>query len=355
MNDTTQGWIGSEDGGTAKNREDASEKVERRLLAATGLLGVTAVILGALSFCNLVRAEGVAPVSPVPTAIRVANQTQNAVYANLVLGQPPKVLPANCSNPGRQIVSLKEAGRHFISSVTHQAIKFVPQTAAVDDKGYYRLKPGEIITYKPETFACATGTCSAAMTYNFFFTPKKYDGNPNNGCGGSETFGDATNLAEGSINFAINGSQGRSCANADAADISAVNGINAFLKLEMKGRSWPFASVENSSFGHNANESGVYGWAATTCVGNAGYPNPQGSCAPPVNAPRAKGGVCKTPGGTAYAPIVDSKTNIAYCDERSDASKTSPQGECVSQRPGGVTGGTVEIIFRGFLPNPWAA
>jgi hypothetical protein len=123
----------------------------------------------------------------------------------------------------------------------------------------------------------------------------------------------------------------------------------------MKGQSWSFPSAENSGFGHNANESGVYGWAATTCVGNAGYPNPQSSCAAPLNAPRAKAGMCTTPGGKSYAPIVDAKTGIAYCDERSDAGAASPQGQCVSQRPGGVTGGTVNIIFRGFLPNPRAS
>lgn len=349
-----QGWIGRGKGSAAGNVANSRATSEQLLLATTGLLAGIALILSVLSFCPLANAEGAPSAQTMPTSIRVINQTQNAVFANLVLGQPPKSLPANCSNLGSQIVTVKEAGRHFISSITHRPVTFTPQTAAVNDKGYYRLKPREVITYKPATFACATGTCSAAMTYNFFFTPQKYDGNPNNGCGGSKMLGDATNLAEGSINFAINGSQGGGCANADATDISAVNGINAFLKLEMKGQSWPFTSAENSSFGHNANESGVYGWAATTCVGNAGYPNPQSGCAAPVNAPRAKDGTCKTPDGTAYAPIVDPRTNIAYCDERSDAGKSTPQGQCVSQRPGGVTGGTVDIIFRGFLPNPWA-
>ncbi|HEY8025559.1 MAG TPA: hypothetical protein VIF60_13395, partial [Burkholderiaceae bacterium] len=158
-------------------------------------------------------------------------------------------------------MSVKEAARHFKSSVAHRAVTFIAQAAGVSDKGYYQLKPGEIITYQPPTFSCTSGTCSPAMTYNVFFTQKKYDGNPNNGCGGSKVFGDGTNLAEGSINFAINGSQGTGCARADAADISAVNGINSFIKLEMRGQAWPFPDAENSSFGHNANESGVYGWA----------------------------------------------------------------------------------------------
>jgi hypothetical protein len=355
MKSTAQGWLGGGESSIAGNGANNMAMSERLLLTVAGWLTVIAMMLSALSFCTLVKAEGVPSAQTVPTSIRVINQTQNAVYANLVLGQRAKSLPASCSNPGSQIVTVKEAGQLFVSSITHRSIAFTPPTAAANDKGYYRLKPGEVITYTPAMFACAAGQCSAAMAYNIFFTPKKYDGNPNNGCGGSEAFGDGSNLAEGSINFAINGSQGGSCASADAADISAVNGINAFIKLEMKGQSWPFPSAENSGFGHNANESGVYGWAATTCVGNAGYPNPQNSCAPPVSAPRAKDGMCKTPTGKAYVPIVDPKTAIAYCDERSDAVPASPQGQCVSQRPGGVTGGTVNIIFRGFLPNPWTS
>lgn len=342
---------GSDNQGGAKARGGVATGGE----GMSGPLAIAAALLGLLCCCFAARAEGAMPSRSVPTSIRVINQTQSAVYANLVLGQPPRSLPANCSNLGRQITTLKEAGPLFISSVTHRPIKFAPQTSAVKDKGYYRLQPGEILTYKPQTFACATGTCAPAMTYNFFFTLQKYDGNPNNGCGGSMALGDASNLAEGSINFAISGAEGAGCANADAADISAVNGINAFLKLEMKGQSWTFPTAENSSFGHNANSSGVYGWAATTCTGNAGYPNPQAGCAAPIDAPRAKDGMCKTPGGTPYSPIVDPKTNIAYCDERSDAGNADPQGMCVSQRPGGVTGGTVDIIFRGFLPNPNAS
>jgi hypothetical protein len=64
--------------------------------------------------------------------------------------------------------------------------------------------------------------------------------------------------------------------------------------------------------------------------------------------------MCKTPGGVAYTPIVDPKTNVKYCDERSDAAKSAPQGQCVSQRPANITGGTVDIIFRGFLSDPSA-
>ena len=323
------------------------------LNSATLLFGST-LIGTLLALSSLTHASAALLPPAEPTAIRLINQTPNSVYANLVLGQAPKSLPANCSKLGRQIVNLKEVNGHLTSSIPHHTVAFTAQSAGVSDKGYYQLRPGEIVTYRPAGFPCSKGTCSPAMAYNFFFTSKKYLGNPNTGCGGTKEFGDAANLAEGSINFSINDAQGNGCANADAADISAVNGINAFLKLELKGQSWPFPNAENSGFGHNANEIGVYGWAATTCTANVSYPNPQSACAPPLTAPRAKNGMCKTPGGTPYAPIVDARTNIKYCDERSDPTQSSPHGQCLSQRAGNVTGGTVDIIFRGFLPDPWA-
>lgn len=329
---------------------------EEILEISVKLLFCPMLVSAIVTLSSPAHADNTAAPKTTPTTIRLINQTPNSVYANLILGQPPKSLPANCSGLGHQIVALKEVNGHFTSSIPHRTVNFAAQAAGVSDKGYYQLRPGEVVTYQPATFPCnnSEGICSPALTYNFFFTSKKYLGEPNNGCGGSKEFGDAANLTEGSINFGINDAQGRGCANADAADISAVNGINAFVKLEMKGQSWPFPNAENSGFGHNANESGVYGWAATTCTGNTGYPNPQSACAPPITAPRAKSGMCKTPGGTTYAPIVDGKTGIKYCDERSDPSPSNPQGQCVSQRAGNVTGGSVDIIFRGFLPDPWA-
>lgn len=166
-------------------------------------------------------------------------------------------------------------------------------------------------------------------------------------------FPNATNLAEGSINFGINGSVGSSCANADAVDISAVNGINAMIEFDLTGTSWPFTHGENGPFGRNADQPGVYGWAATTCVNNTGHPNPSKNCPPPRNAPRAPivNGICTTPQGTHYSPMLY-KTGVLYCDERSDATQANPQGQCVSQRPGGVTGGTVAITFNKFYNPP---
>ncbi|NJL29788.1 MAG: hypothetical protein HC897_18800 [Thermoanaerobaculia bacterium] len=293
---------------------------------------------------------GSAPIMAAPTAIAVTNSSAEAVYATLVLGQPPATPPSGCSNLGQQIQSILDPNLVFKSSVANKKVAFTPQVSGITTKGYYKLDSQETITYQPQTFSCAAGTCSPAVTFNFFFTSGPYDGNPNNGCGGSKEFPNATNLAEASVNFGINGSVGSTCANADAADISVVNGLNAQLALQLSGDSWPFTSASNANFGHNANRQGVYGWAATNCVNNAGYPNPSPSCAVPQNAPKAPAsGDCVTPKGTKYAPIVDSTTKAKYCDERSDASTTYPQGQCVSQRPGNVTGGQVAITFSGFL------
>jgi len=290
-----------------------------------------------------------ATTSVTPTNITVTNNTSSSVYATLVLGQPPTVNPPNCSNLGQQIQSIADKRLVFTSSVSGKTVSFTPQATGITTKGWYKMAAKETIKYVPQTFTCGSSTCSPAVTFNFFFTAASYNGSPNNGCGGSTTFPNATNLAEASINFGINGSSGTGCANADATDISAVNGINASLALSLSGGSWPFTTAANGNFGTNANKQGVYGWAATNCVNSAGYPNPSATCAPPAKAPRAVNGKCTTPGGTSYAPITDPTTNIQYCAEISDTSTKYPQGLCVSQRPGGVTGGTIAITFNGFL------
>ncbi|MFO1417226.1 MAG: hypothetical protein U1E83_01015 [Methylotetracoccus sp.] len=303
---------------------------------------VLATILAAIAFA----ADAV--VAGPPTAVSVTNTSANPVFANLVLGQPPASPPANCTSLGEQIKSINDNRLVFASSVPNKPVRFTPQNTGITTKGYYRLAAGETITYKPTSFNCSTGTCSPAVMFNFFFTPSRYNGEPDNGCGGSSVFPNATDLAEASVNLGISGAVGPGCANADAADISAVNGINAAVALSMSGQSWPFRKASNAVFGKNANRLGVYGWGATNCVNNDGYPNPTKGCAAPNSAPRAVGGSCTTPGGTAYAPMVDPATKLEYCDERSDASSAYPQGQCVTQRPGGVTGGVVAISFKGF-------
>lgn len=278
-----------------------------------------------------------------PTGVSVTNSSSGTVYANLVLGQPPASPPAGCSNLGTQVVSLGDARLAFTSSVAGKTVTFTP-VPGVSDKGSYAMDANETITYTPQTFACGTATCSAAVTFNFFFTTSNDGFSNNNGCSNS-VFPNASNLAEASINFGVNGSVGNTCANADDTDISAVNGVNSILKVVTSGPGWPAATstAQNDVLGKNANKPGVFGWAATNCNGslaNSGYPNPSATCAAPKNAPLATGKppACKTPGGTAYAPIVG-PDGTNYCDERSDA------GTCNNQRAAYVTGGTIQITY----------
>ncbi len=316
-------------------------RTSRGPLSAVAFLG--AVLYGYLS----APAQG----QNTPTNTTVTNASNQAVYANLTLGQPPTLPPANCTALGQQIQSIVDSRLVFTSSITHQNISFTPQTPGVTTKGYYQLTAGETITYQPQTFPCSSGTCSPAVTFNFLFTSNVYDGSPNNGCGGSAVFPNSSTIGEASINFGINGSVGSGCASADATDISAVNGINSSLGIVVTGGSWnPTGPARNRWFGENANLPGVYGWAATNCTNSAGFPNPGAGCPAPNAAPVPVNGQCRTPGGTPYLPI-NFAGGPSYCDERSDPSSSYPMGQCVIQRPSHVTGGTVAITFTGFCSD----
>jgi hypothetical protein len=281
-----------------------------------------------------------------PTSVTVTNSSSSAVYVNLVLGQPPVTPPSGCTNLGQQITLVTDPNLKFTSSISGKSVTFTPQAPGINDKGYYQMAAGETIEYQPQTLTCGSTQCIPAVTFNFFFTPAQYDGSPNNGCGGSSVFPNATSLAEASINFSINGSVGSTCPNPDAVDISAVNGINAIIGFAATGTGWPFTQGKNGGFGMNANQPGVFGWAATNCINNAGYPNPSTNCAAPANAPLApQSGQCTTPGGSQYSPIVDPTTGTQYCDERSD-----PPGQCLDQRTANVTGGTIAFTFQSFYP-----
>jgi hypothetical protein len=318
------------------------------------LLGMVAVL--PVLCWNVATAGDYTP----PTAITVKNATQDAVYANLVLGQPPISNPPNCTYLGRQIGTISDTRLVFATNKPHkpQKVKFTPQNVGIKTQGYYLMAPGERITYHPTTFACtnSTGKCSPAVTFNFFFTKTKYDGSPNNGCMNAR-FPNATNLAEASVNFGINdyrnvkGATDGLCANSDATDISIVNGVNARIELDMtesKGakpsNTWPYYQAENNPLGQNANRVGVFGWAATNCTNSDGYPNPSANCSAPLSAPRAKDGVCHTRGGVSYTPIIDpNNAQDQYCAEISDESHNF----CNIQRTGNVTGGMIAITFKG--------
>ena len=308
----------------------------------------TVAFLGAVFFgCLSAPALG----QNTPTNVTVTNASNASVYANLTLGQPPTIPPANCTNLGQQIQSIADPRLVFTSSITDQNISFTPQTPGATKLGSYQLAAGETITYQPQTFQCSTGTCSPAVTFNFLFTPNVYNGSPNNGCGGSAVFPNSSTIGEASINFGINGSVGSGCANADATDISAVNGINSSLGIVATGGSWnPTGPAANRWFGQNADLPGVYGWAATNCTNSAGFPNPAAGCPAPNAAPVPVNGQCRTPGGTTYSSI-NFAGDPSYCDERSDPSPSYPMGQCVIQRPSHVTGGTVAITFTGFCSD----
>ena len=288
-----------------------------------------------------------------PTVVEVRNATNKSVYANLVLGQPPTSNPSGCQTYPTQIASVTDGRLVFTSSKGDKPIKFVQQTTGVTTKGYYLMAPKETITYKPVTFACQnqTGLCSPAVTFNFFFTNFKYNGNPNNGCGASTKFPNATNLGEASINFGISdyknvpGAQSALCPNADATDISVVNGANSIIDIKLTGLQWPSHSATNGELGTNANRVGVFGWAATNCTNDAGYPNPASNCAAPNNAPTTVGSNCFTPNLQPYAPI--SFNGKSYCPEISD----TDNNYCNIQGTGNYTGGVLKITFDGFLLN----
>lgn len=321
------------------------------------LLGMLAV---SPFFCwSVAAAAGNTP----PTRISVKNGTQDAVYANLVLGQPPIQNPANCTDLGQQITSISD-NRLVFNSTTGSSVKFTPQNTGITTQGYYLLAAGETITYKPTTFACtnSAGRCSPAVTFNFFFTKNTYNGSPNNGCssGGLKTrFPNATNLAEASINFGINdykNAQGaeNGCANADATDISVVNGVNTKIELDIvepkgaiQSNTWPFYQAENMFLGDNQNRVGVFGWAATNCTNSDGNPNPSADpvCKAPLSAPRANNG-CRTRGGVPFDPIINPlNTKIEYCAENSDQT----HNYCNIQRTAKVTGGMIAIQLKGFF------
>lgn len=319
--------------------------VTRRALPSGLLLVVLFALAPSPAFGE---GAGASAATLTPTSMTVTNTSSQPVYANLVLGQPPVTPPPNCSNLGEQIKSLNDSRLVFHSSVAGKTVQFTTPVG-VDDKGSYQMDAGETITYLPQ-LDCG-GTCSPALTFNFFFTAGANAFAANNGCSNT-TYPDATNLAEGSINFGVNGSVGSGCANADDTDISAVNGVNAVLAINTSGSGWPAATskAKNGPLGSNANSPGVFGWAATNCSGpeaNAGYPNPSAVCAAPVEAPQLPSGqtLCSTPGGTTYQPIV-APDGTKYCDQRSDA------GTCNNQRSGGVTGGTVEVEFVSFTDAP---
>lgn len=276
-----------------------------------------------------------------PTVVTITNQTNESVYLNLVLGQPPATPPTGCISQGTQIVSIEDPRLRFKSS-TGNTVAFTGPPNVVT-KGAYQMAPKETITYEPDVFDClqadvAAKKCTPSFSGNVFFT-RSVNGTTtgNNGCGGAGTeYPNATNLAEFSVNFSANGATGAQCPNPDTTDISAVNGVNATIHMAMSGAGWPTASAENGALGQNGSTAGVFGWAATNCTNTAGYPNPSKLCKAPVNAPRAENGSCDP-----ASALITGPDGMQYCGQLNAANT------CNNQRPNNVTGGTVAITYKG--------
>jgi hypothetical protein len=77
-----------------------------------------------------------------PTAVTVTNRSPHAVYANIVLGQPPVTMPANCTSLGQWIQSITDPNLVFISSIPKKKVTFTPWTPAEAGSEVRATHPG---------------------------------------------------------------------------------------------------------------------------------------------------------------------------------------------------------------------
>jgi hypothetical protein len=322
------------------------------LSAAVALSGCGAQAVG--NSTTTQAAERTAQTGASPTNLVVRNDSSEPVQVNVIIGQPPVTPPAGCTL-GSQITALAQLAL-TTEGPSPQPVTITPQAPGVTTGGYFTLPAHSAAAYRPTPDASGH---SPMLTGNIFFGP--WNGAVNQGCR-SSTFPDAVNLGEFTLNASINGAVGSSCANADDNDISAVNGANAFIRMESTSAGWPYPSFENKRLGENANVAGVFGWGATNCVNNAGYPNPTPKCQEPFDLPPStacpSNGVCSSPRGTQSYPCVPtfnadgSPTGRKVCQVMSDSSPSAPQGTCNNQRAANTTGGDIVITFKGFIPVP---
>jgi hypothetical protein len=129
-------------------------------------------------------------------------------------------------------------------------------------------------------------------------------------------FPNGINLAEFILN---NGFQGAGAQ--ETIDISAVAGVNAFIRFSLTGGgTWNAGATqptvtefENKAIGDNVGQVGVYPYGCDNCTASA---NPPVCATPPTNAPN---------------PLVPQKEPI-----------------CNVQRDASSSGGTVAVTFKGF-------
>jgi IPT/TIG domain len=235
------------------------------------------------------------------TTLKITNNTAQAVPVQITLG------------------STKSAANNFgISSISQlpAAWGIVPEKSAPTTQGIFILAGGTSVSFN-------SGTKS--FSGNVAFGPK-FSGR---GCGDSSVgacYPNSINLGEFTLNIA---------GGAETVDISNVNGANAYIALKFSGQSKANRWNDGSFKGANGNvlkiankqltspvtQPGVFGWQATNCINVVQpIPNPTATCPAPINGP-----------GSAQL-------------------QTNPQ--CNIQRgTGAPTGGTVEVVFSGYLPN----
>jgi hypothetical protein len=235
------------------------------------------------------------------TTLMISNNTAQAVPVQITLGSTGD--PA--SNYGISNISQLPA-----------AWNIVPEKSAPTTQGIFILAGNQSVSFN---------SGSSSFSGNVAFGPK-FSGR---GCGNSNPgacYPNAINLGEFTLNIA---------GGAETVDISNVNGANAWLTLNFSGQSsanyWNngsftganpnVTSIANAALTTPVTQAGVYGWQATNCINVVPpVPNPTSSCPAPVDAPAA--------------------------------AQLQSQAQCNIQRGSGApTGGTVEVVFGGYLPN----
>lgn len=259
-----------------------SSALSRSKLFSLALIAVPSMAL-AVAACSNHGPPGIGRLFGIGTNLRVRNTTGSPVPVLITLGA------------GYGIGNVNQLPASW---------NITPYPDGTGLKGTFTLGPNAAVDFN---------SGNRSFSGNFAFGPTFAA----MGCGGSQCYPNATNLAEFTINHP-----------GETVDISNVNGTNAFIEFKLDGGPpWtdnvspsPIASFANKDIGQNANIPGVYGWQATTCTGNANPPNPVNGCPAPNNGP-----------GTA---------------------ELSSSQLCNVQRAGNASfGGDVTINFNGWTPN----
>ncbi|HET8707918.1 MAG TPA: IPT/TIG domain-containing protein [Pseudomonadales bacterium] len=281
------------------------------------MLMLTTLILG--TACTSQNAEQptqpqpVAPTSAVEgqakpptnkgTTLKITNNSPTAVPVLITLG--------NSSNP---------ATNFGISNINQlpKEWNIQPNFSAPTTQGSFVLNANSSVS-----FNSGSKSFSGNVAFGPGFTARGCGSSSKNAC-----YPNATNLGEFTLNIA---------GGTETVDISDVNGANANLTINFSGQN--SSNLWNSGSYPNANSNvttisatpliskldnkqiGVFGWQATNCINVVPpIPNPTKNCPKPLDAPK--------------------KAQLA------------PNAQCNIQRgQNAPTGGTVEIVFSGYMPN----